>query len=171
MIRGFSVLAGAALTAVALAACSSSNSGTEHFASATVTGKAALANSFALTYTGPVNTTGTFSTGGPGPKPGQLRAFHTKAGTLMLKVKSVPVNKSSGNQKACTFTQKTVVDYTVDGAKSTGSFAGATGSGEVTVMFSGTGPRLKNGKCNPSNNATPIKASASFTGTGPLTLA
>jgi len=156
------------------AACSSSpstTSGTEHFSSV-LHGQAALGNSFTLTYTGPVNTTGSFSTSGPAPTPGQEKAFDTKAGTLELKVDKVPVNTQNGNPTTCAFKADTVVDYTVVGSKSTGKFAGASGSGTVTAIFTGTGPRLSNGKCNESNSAQPIASTAyaSFVGAGPLTV-
>ena len=168
------IIPAVAIAGVALAACSSSTSttsGTEHF-SGVAHGQAALGNIVQLTFTGPVDTTGTFNTSGTGPKPGQLAPFLTKAGTLMLKVDKVPVNTQNGNPTTCVFTANTVVDYSVVGSKSTGKFKDATGSGKVTVVFSGTGPRLSNGKCNLSSSAQPIASTAysSFVGAGPLSV-
>src|ERR1039457_975980 len=76
-----SLLAALALGA-SLAACGSSSttattkSGTETFYGK-VTGKAAITNStvFALTFKGPVNTQGTLTLSGSGPKKGQCHTF------------------------------------------------------------------------------------------------
>ena len=170
------VVAAAAVTGLAVAACSSSSStsGTEHFSSV-LHGQATMGNTIPLTYTGPVNTTGSFNAAGPGPKVGQERTFPTKAGTLELKVTKVPVNPqgtTTYNSTTCAGVSKTVVDYSVLGSKSTGKFKGATGSGVVTFIFSGTAPRLSNGKCNESSSVEPITSTAylSFVGIGPLTV-
>ncbi len=170
------VVATAAVTGLAVAACSSSSStsGTEHFGSVQH-GAAAMATTIPLTYTGPVNTTGSFNISGPAPTPGQEKAFPTKAGTLELKVTKVPVNPqgtTTYNSTTCAGVSKTVVDYSVAGSKSTGTFKDASGSGVVTVIFSGTAPRLSNGKCNESSSAEPITSTAysSFVGVGPLTV-
>jgi hypothetical protein len=131
---------------------------------------------FPLTWTGPVDTTGTFKTRGTGPKAGQEYAFVTKAGTLELLVTSVPDN---GNgpvptpAKQCAFRSTTVVDFNVVPGKSTGAFSGATGSnGQVTVVSAGDLPKLKNGKCDESNNAEPTTDTviATFTGHVDLTV-
>jgi len=174
MIKSVTAVAAVLGLAGLAAACSSSPStttGTEHFSSV-LQGQAALGNSFPLTYTGPVATKGTFNTSGPAPRVGQEVPFKTDAGNLELKVAKIPVNTQGGNPKTCVFKADTVVDYTVVGSKSTGKFAGASGSGTVTVIFSGTGPRLANGSCNESSSAEPIASTAygSFTGIGPLTV-
>jgi hypothetical protein len=75
------------------------------------------------------------------------------------------------NAKTCLAQDLTVVDYTVDGAKSTGSFKGATGSGVVTVTFQSNSEL--DGKCSLAGNAQPVTmkdAYGEFAGTGPLTI-
>jgi hypothetical protein len=173
------IAAGAVLAAtLGLAACGSSASspetktGMEHFASV-LRGAATQASSFPLTYTGPVAATGSFGYDGSAPKPGQEMAFKTSAGTLTLHVVSVPAsNALSRNETTCYFASVTSVNYTVVGTKSTGKFAGATGSGKVTITVSANGPKLADGKCIWSNSAEPIEstARASFIGAGPLTV-
>jgi hypothetical protein len=120
-----------------------------------------------LTYTGPVNTTGTFNLGnGPGSQPatGQHRAFVTKAGTFEAVVTSVPAAGATPvvlSKAVCEVRSTTVVDFSVPAsAKNTGAFKGVTGSnGQVTVVFQGDMPKLKSGKCNLSQNAEPSVAS------------
>jgi hypothetical protein len=60
----------------------------------------------------------------------------------------------------------------VNGAHSTGKFAGATGSGTAVVVSSGELPKLSNGTCNESQNALPSATTAvdTFTATTKLTL-
>jgi hypothetical protein len=48
----------------------------------------------------------------------------------------------------------------------TGSYAGISGTLRVVGTFAEIGPRLKNGKCNPSNNAKPVAQFSVVTGTG-----
>jgi hypothetical protein len=50
--------------------------------------------------------------------------------------------------------------------KGTGAYAGISGSVDVTVNFVAIGPRLKNGKCNMSNNAAPVAQYGDVTGAG-----
>jgi len=166
---------------LAIGACSSSTSaattthGTEHIYGK-VTGAAALANNTVIpvTWTGPVNTTGSFSTGGGnGPKKGQMHTFKTAAGNFVVQVSGTPTNTQKLlSASTCAFEFGTAVPYSVVGGKSTGKFADATGSGTVNVTFQGDLPKLANGHCNESNSATPSAASASgtFSGGGPLTV-
>jgi hypothetical protein len=183
------VVAAAALTAACSSATSpakvsathpprpapASTPGTEIF-TGNVTGKAALVSppAFTLRYTGPVTTTGTFSPdGGPAPKPGQMHPFPTKDGTLELTVTSVPeTSKLSyiGAKSACDVADTTIVNAKIDGATSTGKFTGATGTAQVDVGFSGKMPKLKDGACNMSQNATPSVATARAWVTGTITL-
>jgi len=184
-------LGAAALLAAAVAGCSSSTtttrnsaasakatptatSGIETFAGQ-VTGAAALANNVTipLKWTGPVITTSTFSTGGSAPKKGQHHTFQTAAGNFTVAVSGTVTNTQKLlSASSCQFEFATAVPYTVDGAASTGKFAGSTGSGVVTVTFQAYLPKLASGKCNESNNAQPLTkgALAAAKGTGPLTV-
>ena len=180
----------ALLPLAALAACGSSGSsssspsksaspaatsmsGTETF-KGSQTGKAAVATTTAipLTYSGPVTTTGTFNGGGPSPAEGQHHTFQTADGKFVLVVSGKPTTVQHASASTCYFSQVITVPYTVDGAASTGKFAGATGSGKVVVTFGAYGPKLSNGKCNTSNNAQPLAKGAydTFLGSGPLTV-
>ena len=178
------VAAAALLTGAAACGSSSSSSakaspsatsmsGTESF-TGSATGKAAVANNttFPLTWSGPVKTTSTFSTGGSGPKKGQHHTFKTAAGNFVVVVSGKPTTVQHASATTCYFSQVVTVPYTVDGAASTGKFAGATGTGTAVVTFAAYGPKLSNGKCNQSNSAVPLAkgASATFKGTGPLTV-
>jgi len=120
-----------------------------------------------------VATTGTFSTGGGSPAKGQHHVFKTAAGDFAVVVSATPSNTQkllSGS--SCEFEYATSVPYRVDAAASTGKFAGAAGSGVVTVTFRAYLPKLADGKCNMSNNAVPLTqgAVASFRSSGPLTV-
>ena len=187
------LVACAALVAI-LAACSSSSSssGTSastHSATASaaaksgletvtgqVTGAAAVANTttFHLKFTGPVTTTGTFTPPNSNAKT-QAVVFPTQAGNMAVNA-TVTSNPNAAptmvNAAQCRFAFATRVNYTIDGAKSTGSFAGATGSGKATVSFTADAPKLSDGKCNMSQNAQPLAkgAIAVFAAAGPLTL-
>lgn len=185
-------LGAAALLAAAVAGCSSSSTTTAGNSAATakatptatsgietftgqVTGAAALANNLTipLKWTGPVITTSTFSTGGSAPKKGQHHTFQTAAGNFTVAVSGTVTNTQKLlSASSCQFEFATAVPYTVDGAASTGKFAGSTGSGTVTVTFQAYLPKLASGKCNESNNAQPLTkgALAAAKGTGPLTV-
>ena len=187
------IAAGVLVPALALvmAACSSSSTsstkatkpvvttGTETF-TGHLTGTAALAKSpiMPLTWSGPVNTTGTFNLGGPNPKTGQDHAFVTKAGTVHAVITSVPESGNNTpaiiNKATCEFRSTTIVDFKVPAsAKDTGAFKGATGKdGQVVAVFQGNLPKLKSGKCNKSNNAEPTTDTvlATFTGHVDLTV-
>ena len=126
-----------------------------------------------LKWTGPAITTSTFSTGGSPPKKGQHHTFKTAAGNFTVAVSGTVTNTQKLlSASSCQFEFATTVPYTVDGAASTGKFAGSTGSGAVTVTFHAYLPKLANGKCNESNNAQPLTkgAIAAAKGTGPLTV-
>jgi hypothetical protein len=191
IMKKLTSLGAAALLAAAVAGCSSSTtttrnsaatakatptamSGIETFAGQ-VTGAAALANNLTipLKWTGPVITTSTFSTGGSPPKKGQHHTFKTAAGNFTVAVSGTVTNTQKLlSASSCQFEFATTVPYMVDGAASTGKFAGSTGSGAVTVTFHAYLPKLANGKCNESNNAQPLTkgALAAAKGTGPLTV-
>jgi hypothetical protein len=165
-----------------LAACSSSSSSTMAATTKSgteviygkLTGSAAMANNpvFHLTLTGPVATTATIPLGGQ-PKKGASHTFTTPVGNLAVTLDSA--GKSGGavkSTKTCLAAFTTTVPFTVDGAKSTGKFAGATGTGKAVVVFGGDLPKLSDGKCNMSQNAAPTAKTAvgTFTATTKLTV-
>lgn len=175
--------AGIALAA-GLAACSSSSSGTATATTAPksgteviygkLTGTAAMANNptFHLTFTGPVATTGMIPLGGS-PKKGATHTFTTAAGGLAVTLGSAGTNTGGlKSTKTCLAAFTTTVPFTVNGAKSTGKFAGAAGAGKAVVVFSGKLPKLSSGKCDENHNAAPSSktAVATFTATTTLTL-
>ena len=141
----------------------------------TVTGKAVIANTttYHLTLTGPVNTTGTW-TSPNGNATKVTTTFTTPAGNLVANADAPDANNppTVSNARTCLFKSTIHATYVVDGAKSTGKFAGATGSGDIAVTFAVYAPKLSNGKCNTSNSAQPLTAGAisTFTATGPLTI-
>ena len=186
-------LCAAALLAAGIAACSSSSSTTTTNNSAAtakasptsmsgiekftgkLTGASAIANNatIPLTYTGPVNTTGSFDTGSPPPAKGQNHTFATGAGNFTVTVTGAPKQvQKMLSARSCLFEAVTTVPYKADGATSTGKFAGATGSGVVTVSFTAVLPKLADGKCDTSNSAQPLAkgAVALFAASGPLTV-
>jgi hypothetical protein len=139
-----------------------------------ITGGEAAANNpaFPLTFTGPVNTTGKVQLGNQ-PSKGSSQTFPSQAGDLVLTVTSAGTNTGGlTSTKTCQAAFTTTVPFTVDGAKSTGKFAGSSGSGKAVVVFSGEMPKLSSGQCNQSQNAQPIAktAAATFKATTPLTL-
>jgi len=194
-MRKLAALTGTVALAAALTACSSSSSssnaapttksGTETL-TATVGGKTAAhmlaSNSNAplafpkLALTGPVTTSvSPFTLGGPSTG---KATFKTPAGNFV-------VTHSSGNKgggkavwtrsgNVCTFHQVfTKGTYVVDGAKSTGKFAGATGRGTFTVsavaamnLLHGQTKCTAKGTGNPMASGTAI----TFQASGPLTV-
>lgn len=191
-MRNLTALLGIIALSAGLAACSSSSSSSATSSSSSsatasaaaksgieiaygkVTGSAAMANSplFHLTFTGPVSTTGTTTLGGQ-PKKGQSHTFTTAAGNLTVTLDSAGTsNNSIKSTKTCLAVFTTTVPFTVNGAQSTGKFAGAAGSGKAVVLFSGELPKLSNGTCNESQNAQPSTKTAvgTFTATTKLTL-
>jgi hypothetical protein len=198
-MRRLAVFAGMMALAAALAACSSSSSSGTMAAKATPTamsgtetitavssGKTAAhmlaSNSNApltfpkLVLTGPVTTSvSPFALGGPSK--GQA-TFKTPAGNLVVTHSS----GNSGSGKAvwtrsgnvCTFHQVfSKGTYVVDGAKSTGKFAGATGSGTFTI--SAVAPMdLMHGqtKCTAKDTGNPMASgtAVTFHASGPLTV-
>jgi hypothetical protein len=148
--------------------------GTEHV-SGVITGAKALANTtvFHLIWAGPVNTAGNWiEPSGPGPE-GRLETFTTAAGKVTLEITSSPIGHSGVvNPTACEVEQVFTMDYAVYGGLSTGKWAGAAGSGKVTLTQRGDLPKLKDGHCATPSEAPLTEASAydSFTGGGPLTV-
>jgi hypothetical protein len=162
----------AALTAVlgvaaGLAACSSSGSsaatasasptsGTETI-HGRLTGSAATSDHlvFHLTLTGPVGTTATIRVGAL-PEKGASYTFGTPVGNLAFTLDSAgTTTRGLKSPRTCLYVFTTTVPVTVDPAKSTGKFAGATGTGRAGVAFGGDDPKFSNGTCNDSATAVP----------------
>jgi hypothetical protein len=197
-MRKLTALSAIVVLAGALAACSSSSSsgtpaakptastmsGTETI-NATVSGKMAahmlVSSSNAplqfpkITFTGPVVTSlSPFTLGGPNKG---LAEFKTPAGTLA-------VDHTSGNNgggkavwtrsgNVCTFHQVfSKGTYVVDGAKSTGKFAGATGSGTFTISAVATMDLMHGTKCTTKGTGNPMASGTAITfhASGPLTV-
>src|ERR1700683_532555 len=113
----------AAAVCVLAAACSSAPSGTEN-ATGYTRGQAALATSttFALTWSGPVATTGPFHGGTGQPAKGQHHTFSTKAGKLYAVITAKPVNSFKvTDTKTCAVLGSTVVKFKAAGG--TGKWA------------------------------------------------
>jgi hypothetical protein len=189
-MKKLAMIAGGAALVAGLAACSSSGTSVTATHSATasaapksgsetltgqVTGAAALANTttFHLKFTGPVNTTGTFSPPNTNATH-QAAVFKTAAGDMAVKAIVSNPNQAPKivNAAQCRFSFTTIANYAIDGAKSTGSFADAKGSGKATVTFTADAPKLSSGKCNMNQNAQPLAKGAIgvFYASGPLSL-
>jgi len=194
-MRTLAAVTGAITLAAALAACSSSGSSstssgptaktptvkaTTETAYGKVTGAAVVSNSapvFPLKFTGVVNTTGKVTLPSGNSTHATL-TFTTGAGNLVVDAYAPGASSNSpgtpvGPASACRFASTLHATYTVDGSKSTGKFAGATGSGKAAVFFEASAPKLSDGKCNLSSNAQPLTTPtpiATFSSTGPMTV-
>jgi len=185
-MKNLAALTGAIALVGALGACSSSSSSSSsatHSATASAApvsgtettlgkGSAATVSSlvFHLTLTGPVDTTGTTPLGAP-PAKGVSYTATTAAGNLVVTADSAGTTTTAvKSTTTCLFAYKSTVPITVDGAKSTGKFAGATGSGTSVVAFSGELPKLSNGQCNQNAVLSAKTAVGTFSTTGKLTL-
>jgi len=174
--------------AAGLAACSSSSSSTATPTAKTstaptsgteaiygkLTGPAAVSGNpvIHLTLTGLVATTGTAAVGSTPEKGGSL-TFRTAVGNLAVTYGSVGAPTGSlMSAETCMVVVTQTLPFTVDGAKSTGKFARATGTGKAVAVLSGNLPKLSSGKCNESNNAqlSAETAVATFTATVRLTV-
>ena len=164
--------------AAGLAACTSSGSSTARVtATATttlvsgtetlsgkLTGPAAASTGileFDLRLTGPVGTTATIRLGTEIPEKYELYTIHTAVGDLAVTLASA--GTTTGGLKSattCLYVLTTAVPFTVDGANSTGRFAGATGPGTAVVVSSGDDPKLGDGTCNTSREVPPSAATA-----------
>ena len=128
---------------------------------------------FHLRLTGPVGTTATIRLGTGVPEKYELYTIHTAVGDLAVTLASA--GTSTGGLKSattCLYVLTTAVPFTVDGANSTGKFAGATGTGTAVVVSSGDDPKLSDGTCNTSRYAPPsaTTAVATFAATIKLTV-
>jgi hypothetical protein len=117
--------------------------GTEKFTSEPLTYAQLMSNgpaTFRLLWSGPINTTGTFNTGGSQPAVGQKHTFLTKAGKFTAVITAVPVNTGGGNTPAvidaarCEYGGTTDVDFALNGTGS-GKWKGVKGTGSVSSKF------------------------------------
>src|SRR5271169_4841088 len=171
--------------AAGLAACTSSGSRTATATTTPVSGTEILSGKlngsaavsdilvFHLRLTGPVGTTATIRLGTEVPEKYELYTFHTAVGDLAVTLASA--GTSTGGLKSattCLYVLTMAVPFTVDGASSTGTFAGATGTGTAVVVSSGDDPKLSDGTCNTSRDAPPsaTTAVATFAATIKLTV-
>ncbi len=160
---------GAAASLALLSApwASASTSGTQTFV---LTTRSTAANPvYQATATGPISATGTMqatSTASSAP----LRARFPK-GTFLLNEVSAGHETGTINPTTCAAVYTdTGIKYTItDG---TGSYKGITGSGTANLRFTGTLPKLSNGKCNESTSVTPVAGTALSVvhARGPVTL-
>jgi hypothetical protein len=186
-MRKLSVLVGALALAAALGACSGSNtSGTETL-TAVVSGSSAakLLNSNsnaplifpAMVFSGPVNTSvNHFALGN---SDSATHTFITPAGDLAITrtVKNSAQSQPSVTGKSgstCSFKFRAGTGtYVVNGSKSTGKFAGATGHGNYSISFVAEADLLA-GKttCSDNNTGSVIAkgAAITFRASGPLTI-
>ncbi len=90
-------------------------------------------------------------------------------GTFLLR--QVSAGKESGtiNPKTCAaLYTETGLKYTI--GSGTGKYKGIKGDGTANLRFTGTLPKLSNGKCDESPSATPTAASSVVNASGPVTL-
>ena len=179
----------AALTAVlvlaaGLAACTSSGSSTAtatatpvsgtETVSGKLTGSASMSDIpvFHLRLTGPVGTTATISLSTV-PEKGTSYTLKAPVGNLVVILDSAGTSTGGlKSVKTCLYATTTAVPFTVDGASSTGKFAGATGTGTAVFMRSGEDPKFSDGTCNVSADvlASAKTAVATFAATIKLTV-
>jgi len=125
-----------------------------------------------VTLTGPVAATGTAALGNT-PRKGGLLTFRTSAGDLTVTYGHVgaPFGRLL-SATTCRAMVRLTIAITVDGTRSTGKFAGATGHGKAVGVVSGDLPKLSDGTCDESSSAQPSAktAVATFTATVKLTV-
>jgi hypothetical protein len=115
---------------------------------------------------GVVHTRGTLSLAGP---TNGTSSFIFRAGKLTVKHKQTSgTSQPTLNSRTCVFSQTEGGVYTVLGG--TGKFWGAKGHGKYHLYFAIVFPRLKNGKCNTSQSAKPVRGKITFVAYGPLTV-
>jgi hypothetical protein len=96
-------------------------------------------------------------------------AFKTPDGDLV--VRHTKTNIGHKLMITCRVKYLTTATCTVLGSQGTGKFAGAKGSGTLTITLEGNLPKLSNGQCE-SVNIRPAENSAviTFHASGPLTV-
>jgi hypothetical protein len=169
--KAAAVLAAAASTALLSApwasASTSSMSGTQTFV---LTTRSTAANPvYQAVATGVISATGTMqatSTAASAP----LKATFPK-GTFMLNEETAGKQSGTINPSTCAavYTDSNL-KYKI--SNGTGSYKGISGSGTANLKFTGTLPKLSNGKCNESTSATPVAGTALSVvhASGPVTL-
>jgi hypothetical protein len=148
-------------------------SGTETLAGK-LTGSASMSDIpvFHLRLTGPVGTTATISLSTL-PEKGTSYTLKTPVGNLVVILDSAGTTTGGlKSAKTCLYATTTTVPFTVDGASSTGKFAGAAGTGTAVFMRSGEDPKFSDGTCNVSVDvlASAKTAVATFAATIKLTV-
>jgi hypothetical protein len=99
-----------------------------------------------------------------------LKATFPK-GTFLINEVSAGKEAGTINPSTCAAVYTdTGLKYKINGG--TGSYKGITGSGTANLKFTGTLPKLSNGKCNESSTATPMAGTALSVvhASGPVTL-
>jgi hypothetical protein len=176
-----SLAAIAVLPTTIIAACSSSSSShsaavataTQHVARTGTEIIAGDTTSSANSPTIPLKAYGLFTDTGNFTLSGSAK---TGTDPLPLSKGSIRVYHAQVGSGGTIFDAKTCgVKFTESGTfkvvpGSTGAYKSITGSGNYTVTFQGTLPRLKSGKCDNSQNATPGNALTIFKVTGTFTL-
>jgi hypothetical protein len=190
-MKGRAALAAVIVLAAGLAACSSSSSGgspaagsAKPSASASGTetiygklsGRAVGANNppFHLVFTGPVATTVRTALSNTAAK-GASFTFKTPAGDLAITFDAAGAPTATlVSTTTCLGVISETAPFTVDGAKSSGKFAGAAGTGKATLRVSGDLPKLSSGKCDEHQRSgmpfVPKTAVGTFTATIKLTV-
>lgn len=166
--KAAAILAAAASTALLSAGwASASSSGTQSFV---LTTRSTAPNPvYQAVASGVFSATGTMratSTASNAP----LKATFPK-GTFMLNEVSAGHQSGTINPSTCAAVYtETGLKYTI--SNGTGSYKGITGSGTANLKFTGTLPKLSNGKCNESTTATPVAGTALSVvhARGPVTL-
>ncbi len=166
--KAAAILAAAASTAMFSAGwASASSSGTQSFV---LTTRSTAPNPvYQAVASGLFSATGTMqatSTASNAP----LKATFPK-GTFMLNEVSAGHQSGTINPSTCAAVYtETGLKYTI--SNGTGSYKGITGSGTANLKFTGTLPKLSNGKCNESTTATPVAGTALSVvhASGPVTL-
>ncbi len=108
-------------------------------------------------FRGLVRTRGVVSLGGSKSRTHTIR---TRAGKFSVRVIKERDSQRVLNPRICRLQNKISFTFTMSTRKSTGAFAGASGRGAGTVVFTFNYPRRANGKCNYSNSAVPSKHGA-----------
>jgi hypothetical protein len=168
MAKSAAILAAAAsATLLSAGWASASSSGTQTFV---LTSHSNAANPvYQATASGVFSATGTMqatSTASNAP----LKATFPN-GTFLLNEVSAGRTSGSINPSTCAAVYtNTGVTYKI--SNGTGKYAGITGNGTASLKFTGTLPKLSNGKCNEASNATPVAGSVTSVvhAVGPVTL-
>jgi hypothetical protein len=112
-------------------------------------------------------TVNTNKNGKPDPNGAYVKITLQKGG---FEVNAVALNKKLDTLKpkfnATTRSTALVASSPVSLFNGTGLYQGISGKIRIKVAFAIVGPRLSNGKCNPSNNAKPLAQFQSITGVG-----